>query len=175
MRFINHSLELRLRERREMQREGAALARLAFDPDVSAVAPHGVIHDRQPDAGALRAAAELLVDAVELPEDAALLAPRNADAVIAHPHDHLAAFGVDIHLDGARVARVLQRVGEEVLHRAFRGHDVGADAGQVGRDVTGHRELGLGELWLHHRHDVAHQLTDVGGGQVVGAQTGFHP
>ena len=41
------------------------MSRLALDTDVAAVATHGVVHDGQAQAGALRAAVELSVDAVD--------------------------------------------------------------------------------------------------------------
>ena len=61
---------------REVQRERAAPPGLALDAHEAAVAAHRVIDDRQAEAGALRPAAELALDAIELAEDASLLAPR---------------------------------------------------------------------------------------------------
>ena len=77
---------------REVQRERAAAVGLALDAHEAAVAAHGVIDDRQAEAGALRTAAQLALHAIELAEDAALLAPRDADAVIGDA-DHDVAVG----------------------------------------------------------------------------------
>ena len=58
-----------------MQREGAAVARLALDADEAPMPAHRVIDDRETEAGALRAAAKAAFNAVELAEDLFLIAP----------------------------------------------------------------------------------------------------
>ena len=65
-----------------MERERAAAARLAVDAHEAAVTAHHVIDDGEPEAGALRTRPGVGLDAVELPEDLALQARRDADAVI---------------------------------------------------------------------------------------------
>ena len=55
--------------KREVQREGAAAAGIAFDPHEAAVAAHDVVDNREAEAGALRARPRIRLDPVELAED----------------------------------------------------------------------------------------------------------
>jgi hypothetical protein len=59
-------------------------ARRALEQDAPAVRAHDVLDDREAEAAALARAREPVVDAVELVEDAAVLAARNPAAVVAH-------------------------------------------------------------------------------------------
>src|SRR5439155_23472717 len=85
-------------KQREQQREGAAASRLALDAHAAAVAPHHVIDDREPEAGALRTGAGVGLNPVELAEDFSLQPARNADAAVGHADGAVAA-GL-LHLDG---------------------------------------------------------------------------
>ena len=65
------------------------------------------------------------VDAEELAEDAALVAPGDADAVVADADDQFAGLPIDVHFDPAGVAGVLDGVVQQVLDRPFHGDGVG--------------------------------------------------
>ena len=68
----------------EVQSERAAVRELAVNAHEAAVAAHRVVDDGEPEAAALRSAAQAAVNTIELAEDPLLLAPRDADAAVAH-------------------------------------------------------------------------------------------
>ena len=86
--------------RGQHQRERAALARAALDLDAPAVRAHDLIHQRQPEPGALHVVHQPGLDAHELLEDALLIRRRDADAAVRHRDRHRAVArpGRDPHL-----------------------------------------------------------------------------
>src|SRR5207247_7890081 len=72
--------------KREVQGKRTAATRLAVNPDEAVVPPHHMVHDREPETGALRAAAGIGLDPEELLEDPPLQPRGNADAAVAHAH-----------------------------------------------------------------------------------------
>ena len=73
-----------------------------------------------------------------------------------------------------RVARILHRVGEQVLDRLFGGALVGEDARQVRLDLRRDREVALRELRLHPRQHLVQRFRQVGGLHAIRAQARFH-
>src|SRR5262245_38493313 len=131
---------------REMEGERAAAPRLAVDPHEAAVGPHHVVDDGEPEAGALRPGAGVGLDAIELLEDLALQARRDADAAIADVDDAVAVERADFDRDLTVLGRVLHRVREQVLQRLLGRLGVELDEDRrVGR-VQRHRELIVPEL-----------------------------
>src|SRR4051794_10757748 len=100
--------------------EGRALARLAVDVELTAMALHDVLDDRQSQPGAARLARAAAVDAIE-----ALGEPRQVDACnprTAVDDGDLAAAAVGAlprHGDPSAVRRVADRVADEVPERAL--------------------------------------------------------
>src|SRR4051812_34618508 len=76
--------DLRRAEHRQHDREHATLAERALHLDATAVRLDDVLGNRQAEARALHLAREPIVDAIELLEDALVLALRDADAVVLH-------------------------------------------------------------------------------------------
>src|SRR5437899_3341471 len=102
---------------RQADRERAALTRLALDHDAAAVHLHDVLHDRQAEPASLHFVHQACSDPVETVEDLLLLGAWNADAVVAHRHDHLVALPGQPDADLLRVTRVLHRVVQQVVQR----------------------------------------------------------
>ena len=76
------------RRRRQDDAERRALALARSRPDAAAVGAHDVLDDGEAEAAALPLAREPVVDAVELVEDAPVLAARDAVAVVGHLERH---------------------------------------------------------------------------------------
>src|SRR5439155_1312125 len=68
---------------RQVQREGAAFARGAVDPDLAAKEPGDLAADREAQAGTAELSAGAGVALLERLEDDAVLLPRDADAAVA--------------------------------------------------------------------------------------------
>src|SRR5204862_2009102 len=84
---------------REVEREGTAASRFAVDAHEPALSAHHVVHDREPEAGALRARAGVRLNPEELIEDLALQPHRNADAPVGDAHDAVAVGAIDLDDD----------------------------------------------------------------------------
>src|ERR1051325_3187649 len=84
-------------QQRQLDDEAAAVAGLALDAQVAAVAAHDLVAD--PEAGAGAAAGEL--GRVEGPEDALLLGARDAGAAVGDAGDGAVALGRDRPLEAA--------------------------------------------------------------------------
>src|SRR4249920_3337958 len=110
MRFVTVSLSCL---QREMERERAAAARLAFDANEAAMTAHHVIDDGKAQAGPLWTRPGVGLDAVELPEDFTLQARRDADAVIGNPDHAVSGFAIDLDQNLAMLWRILHRVRDQ--------------------------------------------------------------
>ena len=131
---------------RQVEREAAARADLAGQPDLAAQQPRDFPADRQPEAGAAVLPAGGAVGLLERLEDDAVLLGRNADAGVGHPEGDHRRGGVqgalvgspallrdlDVQRHRARVGE-LQGVREQVLQHLLQplriGLDVSAAAG----------------------------------------------
>src|ERR1700737_3131905 len=104
-----------------MKRKRTAASRLALDAYEATMAAHHVIDDGKPEAGPLRARAGIGLNPEELLEDLTLKPRRDADAMIPHAHDAVAADPIDLDLDLAVVGRVFHRVRNQILERLHGG------------------------------------------------------
>ena len=100
-----------------------------------------VADDGQAEAAALLLAVEAVVDAVEALEDAAVLAARDAGAVVGDRQLDVAVVGATAQVDAAVVAAVLGGVLEQVEQRLAEHGAVGEDRRQVARHVGGEGDV----------------------------------
>src|SRR3989442_3156635 len=140
---------------REVERKGTATSRLAVNPHEAAVGPHHVVDDGEPEAAALRSRPGIGLHAIELLENLALQARRDANAVVAHAHDAVAARRVDLDDDLAVLGRVLHRVRQQVLERLLRRLRVQLDRNRRLRRAERDRELIVPELAVERIDDAA--------------------
>ena len=132
---------------RQMQRERAAAAGFAAHGHRAAVRAGDQLDDAEAEADAAGLARQPLIDAIEAPEDPALLARGDADAVVADGEHHQATpprrcgrqgavgVGVDLDVDSLLRRRVFQRVVQEVDERRHQRLGVGDHRRKICGDV----------------------------------------
>src|SRR3954467_3551653 len=99
---------------RQLEAEARALALIRLDPDRPVHPPYELAGDVEAEPGAAPAAGQVRVDAVELVEDPALLARRDAETGVGNAEVDRVVAAPDLELDPAAVRRVLDRVVDEV-------------------------------------------------------------
>src|SRR5207245_3431253 len=98
---------------RERERERAALARRALDPDAAAVQLHETLAEGEAQAGALTRT--LAADLLELLKDAPLIVRRDANAGVLHFDADVTVLRANAHLDTPAVGGEFRRVGQQVV------------------------------------------------------------
>ena len=129
---------------RQAQRERRAPAGLRPDGHLAAVVRRDVLDDRQAEAGAARVARARGVHPVEPLEHALLLGRRDADALVDHRDLDEVAVRAHPDADVRRLARVRDRVVQQVAHRGdqqvvLAEHPRAAHPADVEPDVLGLR------------------------------------
>src|SRR2546428_1825467 len=128
-------LRLRYCTHRHVDREHAALAGLALDPDVAAMQSGETPRQREPKAGALLLAIDSRIDLLELVEDPALVSDRDADAGVGDRNLGRVRKTRSGDADGPACRRELDRVGDEVQEHLLELAGVRFDVAKTGGDA----------------------------------------
>src|SRR5215813_3859911 len=100
---------------RQLEREAAAMADLAVEPDPTAVGLHDVANDGETEAG--RPGVPTVRELREALEDALALRGRDAGAVVGHREKHGIELRSGLYPDGAAARAVAKRVRDQVRER----------------------------------------------------------